>query len=147
MKKTMKFFIGLCLCIFLLPASANAAEGIKYSNGPLGFSLTLPSSWEGLYRVRERKSNMADAVWVTFISIRNADAGYGGDVFSICISHEELGDIPGTREISRIGRKIAYSSGPSDVQFDHTNRTLSNEYNTMQNDVKTIIKTFRFVTP
>ena len=78
--------------MFLLPALAHAADGIKYSNGPLGFSLTLPSSWEGLYRIHERKSHLADAVWVTFTNIRNEDAGYGGDVFSIIISSEERGD-------------------------------------------------------
>ena len=131
--------------MFLLPASANAADGIEYSNGPLEFSLTLPSSWEGLYRVHEHKSDLADAVWVKFINIRNEDAGYGGDVFSIVISYEELGDIPGTREISRVDGKIVYYSVPTDVKFDPNNRSMSDEYKKMENDVKSISVTFRFV--
>ena len=145
MKKTTTFLV--CMFMLLLPTCVNAADDIEYINDSLGFRLTLPSSWEGLYRVHEHVSNMANGVWVQFSNIRNEDAGYGGEVFSIFISGEEAGDIPGMREILRTDGKIVYYSVPTDVQFDHNDRSLTNEYKKMENDVKNIIGTFRFVTP
>ncbi|MCL1941907.1 MAG: hypothetical protein FWG09_08175, partial [Synergistaceae bacterium] len=106
MKKIYIFALILAfLPVTFASAEAAGSEGIEYSNGPLGFSLTLPLSWDGLYSVHESASSLGGGVWVEFRNIRSDAAGYGGHIFSIFISESEPGDIPGMREISGEGGK------------------------------------------
>ncbi|MCL2146213.1 MAG: copper amine oxidase N-terminal domain-containing protein [Synergistaceae bacterium] len=149
LKKIVSVILLIALLTSMLVAPAEIAaiaspEGIVYTNGTLGFSLTLPSSWEGLYSVDERST---DIEWVSFYNIHNKDTDYGGNLFSIAVSNGEHELYPGMKELTREGGKVIYSSTPTDVQFDYTNKSFTDEYQRMESDVENILKTFRFLAP
>jgi len=142
----MKKFTFAFLLVFLAFFSSEAAEGIEYTSESLGFNLTLPTGWSGLYRVKESPNS------VQFISIRNENADYGGHVFGILISdtkfteeNSHLGT--GLEELAEAEGVFVYYTHPTDVQFDYENASLTNEYKHMEADVYGILKSFRFVNP
>ena len=111
--------------------------GIYYKNSSFGFSLTLPKSWEGLYRMDENENG------VKFIDIRNENADYGGFLFGIYVSDNVEPIEWGYRELTVYNGKHYYVSTPTDVQFAYDNEELTNEYNNMKKDIDTIIGTFQ----
>ena len=122
-----------------------ATGGTTYTNSALGFTLTIPSSWAGKYRV----SNLADArTGVRFSNIRNEDAGYGGWLFDVAISNgvSQLCIDWDMWEIGRGNGKVAYAYMPGDVQYNYNNSSLSTEYRMMANDFESIWASIRFTT-
>ena len=140
-KKTVrKIIIAAALMLAIISqavAGMAASGGIAYTNSKYGFSLTLPTSWAGLYRMEERDSG------VSFFNIKNENAGYGGFLFGIFVSDQVEPIDWGYREITRSGGLYYYSARPSDVQFAYENTALTNEYNAMEKDIDSIIRTFR----
>ena len=133
---TLLFALVIVLSVFTAPAKA-AAGGIEYTSGK-GFSLTIPASWAGKYRVSEF------SVAVEFINIRNEEAGFGGFLFSIIVQDNlEPLDWNGCKLLGQSGGLYYFSGLPSDVQYDHRNKSLTDEYNTMAKDIDAILKSFR----
>ena len=139
-KKVLGVFIAIALLASLLAMQAPTAVAADttYTHDYLGFSLTIPSSWAGLYSKTEGSSG------VKFYNERNAEADWGGYLFGIIVSVEEL-DLPGAWEIARSGGRIYYADGPTDVQFNYENTSLTNEYKKMEADIPSIRNSFRLV--
>jgi len=114
-----------------------SSDNINYTNNKLGFSLTLPASWKGLYRVEENPNG------VSFINIRNDNAGYGGFLFGIYVSDNTESSDWGYNELAVSAGKHYYASTPTDVQFVYKNKQLTDEYKAMEKDISSILKTFR----
>ena len=114
-----------------------APDDIVYTHSALGFTVTLPASWDGLYIAEE------DATSVEFFSVSNADAGYGGFLFRIEVSDEEM-DYPNPfSELLQADGKFYYASFPGDIPYDYTNAERAKEYNDMNASVDGILKSFR----
>jgi len=111
--------------------------GIPYSNKGLNFSLTLPVSWAGLYRADERSDG------VSFIDVRNADAGYGGFIFGIAVSNDRSPEEWTGVLLAQNGGKYYYITTPSDVEYAYDDAKLTAEYTSMQQDVDSIKATFK----
>ena len=124
----------------VMSVGSAVSGGIEYINGALGFGLTIPESWAGLYRVEERSDNVA------FIDIRNESGGYGGFVFGIYISGDTEPVEWGYKELARSGGKYYYGATPSDVQFVYDNESLRNEYAAMEKDIDAILGSFHLIT-
>lgn len=121
-----------------------AGQGISYSNEL--FSLTLPSSWADCYTVSE--SNVGDARFFAFNEVNNAEAGFGGRLFTIgCYpfgAEDMWYELPSYDEIgeSFSGKFIALY--PTDVQYDSTDGTLTDMYKTLADDVPDILRGISF---
>ena len=138
-KKVFILMLALTLLLSAFPASVQAAaDDIGYKNAKLGFSLTIPGDWAGKYRV------MDFSVAAEFINSRNEEAGFGGFLFSIMVSENmEPLDWNGFRLLGQSGGLNYFGGLPSDVQFNHDNKSLEDEYNAMMNDIEAIFKSFR----
>ncbi|NIK75500.1 hypothetical protein FHS15_000600 [Paenibacillus castaneae] len=124
--------------------SESEANRIPYENTKYTFTLKLPQSWEGKYEVKERisaKGNNFDFI--------NKATKYG-ILFTISIwdkqswisSEEEIrGQIPIT-ELGEKGDVVYLFHTPTDVQYDPSDDKSTADYQSMFNDVKTIIKSF-----
>ena len=138
------FSIAACILLIFAVASsglaASASAPAVYTNADYGFSLTIPVSWEGLYRVDE------SATGVSFINIRNENVGVGGYLFGIYISDNTEPIDWGFRELLKADGKYYYIHTPTDVQFAYEDESLYNEYTTMEKDIELIIESFRFDT-
>ena len=136
MKKKI-FSLTLAL-VTILGISAPAKAGdIDYTSGK-GFSLTIPASWAGKYRVSD--FSLAEE----FINIRNEEAGYGGFLFSIMVyDNMDPLDWNGVKLLGQSGGLYYFSGLPSDVQYDYSNKSLANEYTAMEKDIGAILKSFR----
>ena len=142
-----KKILSLCLAIALLivmaqtfvTAGATSSADITYTNYNLGFSLKLPASWAGKYRVVEF------SVATAFHNIRNENAGYGGFLFDIMVSDTTEATEWGYRLLTKSGNLYYLAGFPSDVQFDYTNAALTAEYNAMEKDIDAILKTFTLI--
>jgi len=138
-----KFMLTLALAISLValyaPAGAAAAAGgIDYSSGK-GYTLTLPASWAGKYRVSEF------SVAEEFINVGNEKAGCGGFLFSIMVQDNlEPLEWNGFTLLGKSGGLYYFLGLPSDVQFDYNDKALADEYQAMEKDIKSIVKTLRF---
>ena len=139
-KKTTSFIIALIIVLNVLCVPAGAASGgATYTSG-LGFSLTIPAGWAGKYHT------MDFSVAVEFINTRNEKAGYGGFLFSVMIQDNlEPLDWNGVRLLGESGGMYYFGSVPSDVQFDYYNKSLRDEYQSMEKDVEGIFKSFRIL--
>ena len=141
-KKMIIFSLMICILLIMVPSvgdmRAAASDGFGYTSNNLGFSMTLPSSWAGKYRVDETQ----DSVW--FASISNADAGAGGLLFGIEVYNGEP-DIP-TRyvELLRTDGKCFCAVYPGGIESAYEDPMLVKEYNEMYDDIETILKTFRY---
>ena len=119
-------------------ASAAAPAGIGYTHGTLGFSVTLPSGWEGRYLVEEHQKG----AW--FASIRNEAAGYGGLLFGIEL-FDHKPELPTENyELARVGGNYYYVSFPGDISWAYEDPALTKEYHDMRKDIEGILKTFRY---
>ena len=132
----LTFVLFTVLSIFFTPVKA-ATGDIDYSSGK-GFSLTIPASWAGKYRTSDF------SLAVEFINIGNEAAGYGGFLFSIVIQDNlEPLDWNGMKLLGQSGGLYYFGGVPSDVQFDYTNKSLMDEYQSMEKDIDAIFKSFR----
>ena len=140
-KKTTGIILGIAILIMILMlatvAGSAASAGIAYTNSTYNFSLTLPASWAGLYRMEESASG------VYFYNIRNEMAGYGGFLFSVFVSDKTEPVDWGYKELIRSGGLYYYSATPTDVQFAYDNDSLTKEYQNMEKDIDSILRTFR----
>jgi hypothetical protein len=141
-REILALTLTLVMVISLFSAPAKAASGgISYTNGNLGFSLTIPASWAGKYRVADFSTA------ANFISIGNEAAGCGGFLFGVLVSGSmEPLDWNGYRLLGQSGGLYYFGGVPSDVQFDYTNKSLADEYQSMEKDVEAIFKSFRITT-
>ena len=130
--------VTLLIIVSTLSVSAVAQDAIKYTNSTLNFSLTLPSSWAGRFKVNKDENG------VNFVSLRNEKAGYGGLLFGIEVHNKET-DFPSEyTELLRAGGKYFYVVYPGDIPFAYEDASLTKEYNDMRKDIETILKTFRY---
>ena len=129
----------LVLAEAITGAGMAASGGIVYSSSAYGFTLTLPSGWAGLYRVKEETNGPS------FINIRNENAGYGGFVCGIYISDNTNPVEWGYKELARSGGKYYYGATPSDVQFNYSDESMRNEYTVMEKDISSIFSSFRLI--
>lgn len=137
---TLTLALAIVLSLFYTPLKA-AADGINYTNDKLGFSLAIPAGWAGKYRVSDF------SVAAEFINIRNEAAGCGGFLFSIMVSNSmEPLEWNGFKLLGQSGGVNYFAGLPSDVQFDHANTLLMNEYQSMEKDIDAILKSFRIGT-
>ena len=142
-KKTISASLAISMLLVIIMVFAvsdvgvAAPAGIAYTNSNLGFSLTLPARWAGLYRTEERSNG------VSFINIRNENAGFGGFLFGIFVSNDMEPIEYGYRLLTSSGGMNYFSATPTDVQFAYENSSLRTEYQTMEGDISTILGTFR----
>jgi len=131
---------------FTAPASASAP--IQYTHDTLGFSLTLPADWQGLYTVRTH-STIQHARGVDFYNTRNSNAGFGGFLFGIIVSDSSISHDAGTlqfmglRLLQRIDGKYYYFRTPTDLQYSMTTPALRNEYSRMSSALPNISRSFQ----
>ena len=131
---------------FTVPASASAP--IQYTHDTLGFSLTLPANWQGLYTIRTHDT-IQHARGVDFYNTRNSDAGFGGFLFGVIVSDSSISHDAGTlqfmglRLLQRIDGKYYYFRTPTDLQYSMTTPALRTEYTRMSNDLPGISRSFQ----
>ena len=119
-------------------AVATAAPGgIAYAHGPLWFSLTLPASWAGLYRVEEGPDGAA------FINVRNENAGAGGRLFWINAYDGEQDYAWPNVELARANGKVFYAEFPDGVEALTEDAVMTWEYNSMYSEIASVLQTFR----
>ena len=142
-KKSISVVLAMILLLVMALGSASAAASgrLTYTHSSLGFSLTLPPSWTGLYRIEETQNG------ALFINISNERAEYGGLLFGIEVYDEEA-EIPTQfTKLPRSGGKYFYAVYPGDIQWAYDDAALSKEYKGMNNEVESILKTFRHGAP
>ena len=140
-KKILTLNLALVIVLSMFSITAYATTGdIDYTSGK-GFSLTIPADWAGKYRVSDF------SVAVEFINIGNESAGYGGFLFSIMIQDNlEPLDWNGFKLLGQSGGLYYFGGRPSDVQFDYSNNSLTDEYLKMSEDIDAIFNSFRIST-
>ena|GEM_PF-1928098 len=141
-KKIINVILTVVILLIMVSAmvSANAAtlDGIKYTHSTLNFSVTLPSSWAGKYKINET----ADSAW--FVNIKNEKAGFGGLLFGLEVYNENPYLPTQYTELLRMGGKYFYAVYAGDIEYDYGNASLTKEYNDMYNDIETVLKTFSY---
>lgn len=102
------------------------------------FYIELPGYWAGHYNA-ESGSN-----YYHFYNIENADAGYGGSLFSIEMYGKdgEWEYLPSYRFLGEKDGIYYVATFPTDVQFDTNNQEITNLYYEMREDIDTILETF-----
>lgn len=102
------------------------------------FYIELPGYWAGHYDA-ESGSN-----YYHFYNIENADAGYGGSLFSIEMYGKdgEWDYLPSYRFLGEKDGIYYIATFPTDVQFDIDSEENTNLYHKMQEDIDTILETF-----
>jgi len=145
MKKKKAVGILLAAAIILLVAQATTGAGfaapgdIVYEDNRFNYALTLPGSWAGLYNAQSNNNG------VSFINIHSADAGFGGFLFGIFIADNSEPLEFNYRQLTVSEGKYYFASFPTDVQFAYENKAYTDEYKTMENDIDSILKTFKLV--
>ncbi len=117
-------------------------EGIDFTSSKIGFSITLPISWQGKYIVREYED------YATFIYKDSEKVGDIGNLFSIQrfngkLTPEEAKQGAGYRYLLASNDKYSYVlSNPSGVEY--TEKTEA-EYNKLSADIEAIGKTIKII--
>jgi len=112
-----------------------------YRNDKLGFELTLPKSWEGLYQIKEYDDS------VVFYNIKGLNAGFGGMLFELDFSKTQMtiDEYEDSTELIYQGQNIyVYKTLPNDVEYDYSNDKSIKEYTAMYDNIDNVIKTFRY---
>ncbi|MEY8428315.1 zinc ribbon domain-containing protein [Lachnospiraceae bacterium 46-15] len=102
------------------------------------FYIELPGYWA------EHYNSESGANYYSFYNIENADAGYGGFLFSIQMygADGEWEYLPSYRFLGEKDGIYYVAAFPTDVQFDIDNEENTNLYHKMQEDIDTILETF-----
>lgn len=118
-----------------------------YHSAINGFSVKIPAGWNNKYAVVD-KANIT-----TFYQKRAYDASGGemGRLFSVSVftgeewqrQGEEIKSITSNLGVVYGEAQVFYLSGPTDVQFDYNNNESANEYRAMENDIPSIVASFR----
>lgn len=128
-----------------LPVASAAEPPIFYTHDSLGFTINIPRSWLGLYFVQQ----YADGA--RFYNTKNYNAGWGGYLFEITVKNRlfSVDDLrPGEFLWKMVDGKYIYVDEPTDVQFNYENKSLTDEYNKMSDDLRaSILGSFRFEVP
>ena len=96
MKRFLRYFLTLILLASLIAIPANVfalasknptgnapiEDGITYTNGYMGFSITLPKDWKGQYRAHNYYADPS-APYVVFTHTASEDAGVNGGELTI----------------------------------------------------------------
>ena len=141
-KKSISVILSVIILLTLAAAvgGANAVAPAEtaYTHSTLHFSVRLPASWSGLYRVEETHNS----AW--FISTNNEDAGYGGLLFGIEVYDEEEYIPTQHVELLIADGKYFYAVYPGGIECDYTNPLLIEEYGIMYEDIEGILETFHY---
>ncbi len=149
MKKALSLFLFFAAIIFSpqtiasAAASSTAANGIVYTDSPVGFSLTLPALWEGQYSV------IPSDTCVSFLHKESAEQSgrENGVLFSI-IRYDgklEAKDVVGAGERYLVAQTDKYSyvlAYPSGVEYTDASMT---GYHKLEADIDKIGKTVKTV--
>jgi len=150
MNTFIRFMLLLMLVVTLMTSSsiatAQSADGedIEYSNDVLGFSLTLPATWEGRYIAWETPGG------VSFLNAHSNEllGGSSGELFTIgrrngVLTPEEVLEGSGLRLLAAQTDMFTYVlSGPSGVQYTDVSEA---EYLEMRKDIDTILQTVKAI--
>ena len=114
----------------------------KYENNKLGFSFTLPASWNGKYIIKEAP----EGIYVLFKPV-STDTEDLGLLFSVVKSNPEndapLDNIGEPRYFEAKGIKYEVG-GPRDIGFPETHKEFKN-YIELKNEAKDVIKTIKVI--
>jgi hypothetical protein len=145
MKKAVLSLLFVVLSLTLLWGCNNKSHTnpLVYENKQYNFSLELPKSWDGKYKVDEKGDN------ILFIS--KANQSTGGVVFQISIWNKAEWDKNGEEQaktlrlvkIGEKGDKVYVFNTPTDVEYVNDDETKKNEYLTMWNDTESIKSSFK----
>ncbi len=111
-------------------------ESLPFST--TNFYMELPGSWAGHYDVKKGEN------YYSYYNVENAEAGYGGVLFSITsyYSEDEWKDLPDYRFLAQKDGVYYVALFPTDVQFDMEDEENMQLYYEMKEDVETILDSF-----
>lgn len=126
-------------------SKTNESE-ITYKNDKYGFTMTLPSSWKDKYCVTEAENKIIIRHKDTFIKSK------AGALFTITVftpkdkwetEGKALQEAVGMQKLFEDDSTVYGFSTPTDVQYIPNDKKLCDEYNLMESNVSTIIKSFK----
>ena len=151
MNKIFRLFAIVVSVAFIcgsIPRAYAGSGGISYKNETLGFELTLPGGWGGLYETEELQWD-GDVSSVKFYHSKLLKSGEGGFIFSVNKTNpkkfNELQDyLPSLlTPVYTDADNVIYFDGPTDFQGGSQGTASFDEYIIMFTDVEAIMNTFR----
>lgn len=117
---------------------------MKYIDPQNRFSLELPETWSGKYRVKEESTE--ESVFIAFLYIPLNDlSDLQGRMFMIESFAKDQGDLSeyGYKYIGTKDGVYYYFARPTDVQYDGAPEEIANDYLALQDDLDQIFNSVK----
>ncbi|WMT41989.1 copper amine oxidase N-terminal domain-containing protein [Paenibacillus sp. D2_2] len=125
----------------------SGTTGITYTNSMMGYTLTLPVSWKGQYRVHSNYSD--DSHLVTSFTNKKAEDGAGVGVLFTIIRYSgnkaPQGDFDTPTDGRLVLRSDAYVYAIKLPTDDQSTKATKSDYQIMQANIDSIVKTIKVV--